>query len=328
MISTTFIIGAGVSMPFGFPSGMALMSSVRKLVANLHPTIYNDLVTQSIENYSISTHVEFIESVARTPHNSIDAFVYNNPEYGEYAKLAIACILLDAEYNNLNNCIDIDHENKSVNVLMYLWNKFCRSRNVAEELSKHRFITFNYDRVLEHFIYNSCLPLSSMNQEEAVEMFEQAKIHHVYGSLGHYNPVDPHNISDGEPYLGNVTPAYLANILRAVKSLSLMTSERSDPTGFKSFFEEAMMNTQMTVFLGFGYDPINCLFIRDAHIDIINENPDSYVQTSRSLWYGSAMGKVHAERESAAHLLDIDENKLGQESMDDVLFLRNYIYDM
>lgn len=60
-----------------------------------------------------------------------------------------------------------------------------RRENFADILSNVTFICFNYDRVIEHYLYNAIKTLGNLTEVEASKVMENLKIYHPYGRLGH-----------------------------------------------------------------------------------------------------------------------------------------------
>lgn len=69
----------------------------------------------------------------------------------------------------------------------YLWKKIYEGNDIKNNLSKLTFITFNYDRSLEHFLYTRLMNLLNLKDDDAIRLFnESIVIHHVYGQLGFF----------------------------------------------------------------------------------------------------------------------------------------------
>ena len=68
----------------------------------------------------------------------------------------------------------------------YLWKKIYEG-DINNNLSKLTFITFDYDRSLEHFLYTRLINLLNLKDDNAFKLFnESVMIHHVYGQLGFF----------------------------------------------------------------------------------------------------------------------------------------------
>jgi hypothetical protein len=111
---------------------------------------------------------------------SVDAFLEHRPEFMDVGKMAIAYHLTRHEIEErLYNATPEEH-----------WYKYILHRitdgTPFEDVSKNQvgFITFNYDRSLEHFLYNSIRATYGCNAKEVEEVLRKFKILHVHGALG------------------------------------------------------------------------------------------------------------------------------------------------
>ena len=67
-----------------------------------------------------------------------------------------------------------------------MWKKIYEG-NIENNLSKLTFITFNYDRSLERFLYTRLINLLNLKDDDVIKLFnEYVVIHHVYGQLGFF----------------------------------------------------------------------------------------------------------------------------------------------
>lgn len=113
---TVFVLGAGASIPYGFPSGVQLFQEIYnkiesiKWIEKLHNSDFN------IPRETISTFKRELFFSAKT---SIDAFLENRTEYIKLGKLCIALALIPYEYEqNL-----FTFKNKDDNWYRYLFTK-------------------------------------------------------------------------------------------------------------------------------------------------------------------------------------------------------------
>ena len=94
---------------------------------------------------------------------TIDSFLAENPKFRDIGKAAIAHFLIACE-NERNLSSSIRHEKKNERAAFledswyqFLWNQMLDIRLLTEEDTRDQFyfITFNYDRSLEHFLYKA-----------------------------------------------------------------------------------------------------------------------------------------------------------------------------
>lgn len=150
---TVFVLGAGASKPYGLPLGEEL---AEKLVRQ---TNYDDTgnkecleILGNASGNSLNeenTLTEFRSEYSKAKAESIDAFLESRQHYIPCAKHAIAWILLKHEREDALFAMD----NKGD------WYKLLIRMLGAPYARFHEnqiaIITYNYDRSLEHTLYNS-----------------------------------------------------------------------------------------------------------------------------------------------------------------------------
>jgi hypothetical protein len=175
----TFVIGAGASREFDFPIGNELVSKIsellrikvddlerpssgnRELLASLSRLSHPDPSKRLNQAYVYSTANWVSENMGLAA--SIDNFLDAHRErtlLPEIGKIAIACALLDSEKNSAL-WFDWQKEQKNSgfadfppNWLTTLFRLLTTQRDFQafrNALRSFRFVTFNYDRVIEKF---------------------------------------------------------------------------------------------------------------------------------------------------------------------------------
>ena len=142
-VPTTLILGAGASVPFGFPTGFTLLQKVLMLT---HP----ESLVNGIRNFAFlkceqKEIVRFHDELLKSGQESVDSFLEFRPEFIPIGKTAIALTLITCE--NENTLFNPNEENW----YRYLFNRITTAFDdvARNELS---ILTFNYDRSLEHFL--------------------------------------------------------------------------------------------------------------------------------------------------------------------------------
>lgn len=242
---TLFILGAGASVPFGYPTGGELRDDIcsrkrghqliqlLKEKENLNPLVFK------IENFVKTFTREFKSSGSY----SIDAFLERRPEYMGIGKKAIAMILKRYE-------TDSNLSKQQENWYMYLFNRMkeCSFNDFSK--NKISFVTFNYDLSLDQFISKALQSFYGKEEGVVRHILHNIPIVHLYGQIN----VDPFDIPDSD---------FLNAIDNAEKNLKLIKDERTNSGHKKEITEEfktahsLIKNATNIYFLGFGFDETN-----------------------------------------------------------------------
>ncbi len=240
---TVFVLGAGASSPFGLPLGKDLK---RKICELNHASVARAISSEPDEQKDAQEAIYNLQSsFARSNIESIDLFLSKNPKFVNLGKQLIAAVLYPLEIeNNLHNI-----ENNE-NWCRFLWNNI---NTDFDKIDKHdlHFITFNYDRSLEHFLYLSLYNSYSGNKSssECAEIIKKINIKHVYGSLSPLN----WQVSDGRAY--SARQATREDLSRAVINLKLLGEERGE-ADYKEI-QTLMRDAVNIYFIGFAFDEFN-----------------------------------------------------------------------
>jgi len=233
----------------------------------------------------------FAEEFRRSQAYSIDAFLSRRAEYVDIGRHAIAAKLLPRE--SLPKLVDSDPEDHWYRYLAHAmdthWDQF--NQNQVS------FITFNYDRSLEIFLWKMLQHRYGQSEEAAMAMLTNFPIVHVYGSLG---SIDPH-AKNFVPYGGGVEPDRFLNI--AAAGLRIIAEGRDESTEFEQA-KTLIGNAEAICFLGFSFDQTNVTRLGGQGIsagcrvdEIGNNRPVAFAAT--------AFGFKKAEIEDAASRISI-----------------------
>lgn len=276
---TVFVLGAGASCPYGYPSG----SELRRLI------LYNE---GSFNGGFLDSYINFVNSNNLDPSTrksklkqvqqfietfkgavkSIDVFIANNPKSAPAGKYIIAFEIFRAEQESrFREEIQLgkewleSHDNKKYvrgragfhgdDWYCYLFKRITDSlvgRDALPDFSNGNisFITFNYDRSLEYFFYDSlrCL-YSEVAEDRIVQALDHLKILHVYGNIA---PLKWQNPGDYIDYKQKINESILQNAANKIRTI-YEEKENPELTEAKNLLQQA---TQI-FFLGFGYAPEN-----------------------------------------------------------------------
>lgn len=172
-IETVLVLGAGASKAFGFPTGQEL---VKRICLLLNQDRYFDIFYQTIREHLCDMAKKFPNVLKLADPLSVDAWLEHNPIYIEVGKVAIAIALLGYEKQSglrpQNNWYQLLSKRLDGPFEMFQDNKLS-------------IITFNYDRSLEQYLFETFRNTHTEKSEvECKEKLNQLRILHVYGSLG------------------------------------------------------------------------------------------------------------------------------------------------
>ncbi len=266
---TVFILGAGAHIPYGFPSGKNLIDDVvsQLIYAQRDDTFTLNFLPQRggvnidvVQQKNINT---FIQSLSQAGQASIDSFLNANQHktgFDILGKVGIAQTLLRVEEKFI---VERSNDKDSNNDWFeYLFAKMCNGVSKATHFLRDNnvsFISFNYDRLLEHKFFNALkYSFSTENDKDALEMVRAIPIHHVYGSLGEY---DPNNF-------GQIN--YWETAFKSIQTIHEVVAEHSEVVrSAKQELEQA----DKICLLGFGYHKENIELLDLARvIEEVNSN--------------------------------------------------------
>lgn len=236
-----FILGAGASMPYQYPSGSGLKQGILQTLRHKNSEFY-----KKISSFFDSKEIieDFSHDLSKSGQLSVDAFLEHRFEFMPVGKLAIAHYLINLEQERI--IFDIDREELSW--YEYLFNKL---NAPFEEFGNNKLsiITFNYDRSLEYFLFTALKNTSGRPEEKCAEELNKIPIVHVHGSLGTL------------PWLGESSKPYrpectFKELEMASKQIIVIPEDVKTHNSFTRAFD-LMSAADRICFLGFGYHDAN-----------------------------------------------------------------------
>jgi hypothetical protein len=241
---TVFVLGAGASYPYGFPTGEGLVNDIVALASEEQTRdafLYNDCVDRDV--------LQFAKDLADSDTPSVDSFLEHRPDFLKIGKLAICLSLIPKERDD---SLSRDYrQGTSIRGRMawyqYLWNEMASPKG---EFGKNQisFVTLNYDRSLERYFF---LRLKAQHQyadnEECFKELYQLSFVHVYGSLG-----DDRFIED--PF--NRREPSVHEVRRSADRLRIIHEETTEA----QYLSEAVAllhEAEVICFLGYGFHGLN-----------------------------------------------------------------------
>ncbi len=288
---TTLVVGAGASCELQFPDGRELLARIaagfdfQRLGGGLESA---DIAAMAAHIAAIAKKArvkkddlqeagQIIRSAARISH-SIDAILEqhgDNPMVLAVGKLAIAHYILEAEAASPLGSEPRDPGDLPVrgteNWLFQLSRAVvngvprAKAESCFDNLS---ILSFNYDRSIENYLPWALHMAFGMSLTEARALVaEKLRLTHIYGTPGKLEwqggnmPVADWGTSEPEDF-----PSVVEQIHTA--------TERTEQRGFKRQLLGEVLQGKRLVFLGFGFDAMNCAMLFDAPFE---HNPDVLV---------------------------------------------------
>lgn len=239
-IPTTFILGAGSSMQYGFPSGAGLTRSV---IDALEAPESDSCNTLKKLGYPPSEIAAFREALRFSGRASVDAFLEHRTDLMSIGKAAMACVLIPLE--NIGALFDADQS-----WYQYLYERMnCALDSFTDNAVS--FITFNYDRSLEAYLHTALVHGYGVSADEAGKAVAGIRVIHVQGQLGSM-PWEESS-SGTRPYEPTLAPESVATAREAMRVI------HEDPGDDPLLAEAAVAinAAERVLFLGFGYHRMN-----------------------------------------------------------------------
>lgn len=316
---TVFILGAGASRPYGYPTGGELREKICKDFTNAHSLFkpgepYWDARLDLAGQFT----KRFFEAGANT---SIDLFLARlNPtdkdKFTEIVKTAISFFILKAECDSKFD-ENMEREKREQDWYAPLLSKMISTlitHDIYERIEDNAvtFITFNYDRSLEYYIHRCFTSTFPDAPKEYLQKIgsEILKIHHVYGKIA--NLPWQSMAGDSLPYRQHNFTGYIDNTIKNIKTIYEM------PESVKKDIQESLVEAQQIFFLGFGYAEEN---LKAMGI------PEILKDGSRTTKiYGTAQG-MHPKRISELNtMFNVYKDSVNiRHNMDCLQLLREYL---
>lgn len=293
---TTFVIGAGCSREYGFPLGYGLRDQIADMLEQVKIERPRSSDRMIFTAGPTSTDREFNAAVQRAAGpvkyqawfatcqqmaqglrhaSSIDRYLdhhNDDPVMVQIGKMAIGRRILKAEaesslFTTPGSTLNMpeiakknDHEPHWLNELFLRLQEGVRRGNIGQILSNVTFVCFNYDRVIEHYIFNAVKTFGNLSDDQATDAMSHLKIYHPYGRLGHL-PWEEASTGDPVAYGAKIDdPDDIADIGANLRIFTETIEENDEILCIR----DAILNADNLVFLGFSFLQQNLNLIRPA----------------------------------------------------------------
>lgn len=294
---TVFILGAGASWHYNYPTGDDLVGCVLEKLRILIGCYEGDwkrsnrdlndslragplgridavckiIGNDSVENPEVVKYLEnFYERLKFVNPPVIDYFFQSNADLQEIGKLLIAWVMLDRETEYSKFFLNVnrtrigqkprDHKDDWYRYVLY---KMLLGAESYEDVFKNNldFITFNYDVSLDTYLYKGLKQIEFMKSDrvldENIKGNLKDRIHHVYGYVREDDQFSDLSMSYAPP--DSKTVAEYDHIVEG----AYRASQSIDTiAGKKREIPEGILKkieeAQDIYILGFGFDAVNC----------------------------------------------------------------------
>ena len=213
--NTVFVLGAGASWHYGYPTGEALVEDVVKM-SRLFESYCRNRCSESLSGAALQAVPEYVsekidrswglksalqgweaaanESMSLAERLEtvrpllIDHFLAWNESLRPIGKLMIAAVLLECEaswlHSRRNKNRSKDDKSKD-DWYRFITHKIVYNCERSSDIFNNnvKFITFNYDTSLEYVLYNSISSMDLFTAEDVSKFLSEDRIVHVYGAV-------------------------------------------------------------------------------------------------------------------------------------------------
>ncbi|MBK9098079.1 MAG: hypothetical protein IPM14_08185 [bacterium] len=313
--NTVFILGAGASVPYGYPTAIEL----RKFIIKEFRRRYTDRLRGNNKSNEddirteIAKYSYLIESFKQSSTKSFDLFLSRNKEkYYEQGKFILAwCILYFELMSKFNEDIERQESDWYTLIYNYITDDMIKSTDLEKfRDNKLNVITFNYDRSFEEFLWRSLFFSFSGDREDVTKISEWIKVFHAYGKI--YD-LQWEQTEKGEKYQTN---KILDLADKAKENIQIIYDERNPRL---EEIKKIIIEAERIFFLGFGYSKENI-----EAIGLVN------IMTKHQSVFGTALNFTDRERIKVKSLLmklnpGLPDHHIHIENLDCVGILREYL---
>jgi hypothetical protein len=276
MRKTLFVVGAGASREVNLPDGNALCGIIRRKLdirfdpsrpmSGGQPVSGDPAVVQAMRSRERDIRLQV--AAARTISEglplalSIDNFLENHradQRIVDVGKLAIVQSILEAEAQSSlyfdarkgRSAFDDDALSKTWFFRFFkILSEHVRKDQLGQLFDQVAFITFNYDRCIEHFLFEAVRRAYAVSEVEARSAMAALNIIHPYGTVGRL----PWQADTATVPFGGYEQVADLNALSG--GIRIFTEEFEDKARLAEM-DRALNAAETVVFLGFAYHPQN-----------------------------------------------------------------------
>jgi hypothetical protein len=274
---TVFVVGAGGSYELGLPLGDELKVRIAKKV-NIEFDDISRLISGDNDIYeALKIHCNQEKSdfseyrgcgvnmasalpIALSIDNYLDTHSSNEKSV-LIGKIAIIQSILEAEQKSGIYTNPRDNRSFSISSVVNCWhNTFCQiltelsDKNDLEKIFENvAFITFNYDRCIEHYIALWLANYYHISEQEAQLLVNKMMIIHPYGKIG---ALPWEMVSAGQKTVPFGHKLNAKELLEAYNNIRTFTEKTSNEVEIEQI-QKLLNEAQRIVYLGFSFGEMN-----------------------------------------------------------------------
>jgi hypothetical protein len=318
---TVLVLGAGASMPYGYPSGKALRDDIAS-------GRFDAALSEYFHQVSLDSIHQFSQSFLFSQRNSIDEFLSRrglekikdsvDVTFEQVGKAAISLALRENRKIDflMHNPLLSEHERKNLKLdfedhwYQYLWKRLSDDIGYGEpeKLAENEIVivTFNYDLSLEFYLLEACSATFGIDKKQAAAILSKIQIVHLYGSLSGNPLIEGRSAwpDYGMKLDENKRRMQLSNDIDSIKVM--YEARQQAHVEFDDAYQ-AFEHANTICFFGFGFDPVNVrrLRISDALAKrYTNYKPELGVSSLPRLFATLPFWTEHQRLEAANRVLN------------------------
>jgi len=275
-----FILGAGASLPYGYPTARGL----RRDIVNKYEQVLRD--TSEFVKYDeedledvIADTKTLVDQFESSNTESIDLFL-TRTENKDFVTLGTQLIWRFIVWYELDlgksNAKIVQEEDWYFEFFNQLTASVTKKELLKEIEIKIPFITFNYDRSLENYLFESFRNSFSLNFAQTADVMDKVfAFYHVYGKIMNLH------WENSEPKTKFKSTSTLHNLIYANSNIKLIYNEREK---IPVHIQDLVKKAKRIFILGFGF--------ADVNLNVLNLKE---ILAPQQLIYGSGIG-MHPSR--------------------------------
>lgn len=271
--NTVLILGAGASVPYGYPTMEGLRNDIISNFENYYSRWFIPRDIDHLEKQEMLSYPEkFVQRFDRA-NLIIDEFLAQpeNRELLDVGKLAIVCSIVKYEKESKFRQKSYDPDSDWYTTLYRLLFRNLPSQE-KYKVSKHALsiITFNYDRSLEYSLFDSFTNAIPINPTKIAYELNKMDINHVYGKIISLPWQNSNQYNDYRKIENDL------QLKRCKNNIDVMFESRLDHPRVKKA-QKVISESKRIFFLGFGFDDFNLKVL--GFPEIISPTHDIYCTT-------------------------------------------------